>query len=179
MNSNAYIDGANLHKGVGNLKWQLDYKKFRVWLSDKYKVKNAYLFIGFISKNKNLYLKLQEVGYILVYKEITYDGMGKIKGNCDADLVLKTITDYYEKKFNNAVIVASDGDYAGLVSFLKERNVLQMVVSPSNKCSYLLRKLNIPLLYINTQKRKLENLSSYTKKEKAPGKDETSQGSFS
>ena len=27
----AYIDGANLHKGVQDTGWILDYKKFRIW----------------------------------------------------------------------------------------------------------------------------------------------------
>lgn len=39
----AYIDGANLHKGVADLGWKLDYKRFRVWLKEKYSVKTAYL----------------------------------------------------------------------------------------------------------------------------------------
>ena len=70
--------------------------------------------------------------------------------------VLKTVVDYYEKKFDQAVIVSSDGDYAGLVKFLREKGVLDSVISPSNKCSYLLRKLNIPLIYLDTQRKKLE-----------------------
>ena len=43
-NNYAYIDGANLHKGVHSLGWKLDYKRFRVWLSEKYGVRVAYLF---------------------------------------------------------------------------------------------------------------------------------------
>jgi uncharacterized LabA/DUF88 family protein len=152
----AYIDGANLHKGVNDLGWNLDYKKLRIWLRDKYNVTSAYLFIGFVSKNKNLYTKLQEDGFILVYKEVTYDGIGRIKGNCDAALVLKTSSDFYEKKMNQSVIISSDGDYAELVGFLKEKGALKIVVSPSNKCSYLLRKQNIPILYLDTQRKKLE-----------------------
>lgn len=74
--------------------------------------------------------------YVLVYKEVTYDERGKIKGNCDADLVLKSVVDFYEKRSENAIIVASDGDYAGLVKFLKEKNVLRTLLSPSNKCSF-------------------------------------------
>ncbi len=151
----AYIDGANLHKGVHGLGWHLDYKRFRVWLTDKHHVETAYLFIGLIPKNKNLYTRLQEYGYVLIYKEITYDGTGKVKGNCDADLVLKVTTDYFEQRLKSAVIVASDGDYAGLVSFLKERNVFEILVSPSNKCSYLLRKLNIAIVYLDTLRHKL------------------------
>lgn len=154
--TNAYIDGANLHKGAKDLGWALNYRKFRVWLKDKYNVVNAYLFIGFISKHKNLYTYLQESGFILVYKEITFDGQGETKGNCDAGLVLKAVMDFYEQNFSQAVIVSSDGDYAELVGFLKEKGALRMVISPNNKCSYLLRKQNIPLLYLDTQRSKLE-----------------------
>ena len=155
-NNFAYIDGANLHKGIADLGWKLDYKRFRVWLKDKYKVETAYLFIGLISENKDLYTRLQEMGYVLVYKEITYDGAGKVKGNCDADLVLKAAVDFYENKFDKAVLVSSDGDYAGLVKFLKEKESFLSIVSPSNKCSFLLRRLNTPLVYLDTQKRRLK-----------------------
>ena len=174
-NNFAYIDGANLYKGVKELGWSLDYKRFRRWLQDKYSVERAYIFIGLIPGNRNLYTFLQETGFTLVFKETTYDGGGKVKGNCDADLVLKAIVDYYEKQFEKAVIVASDGDYAGLVSFFKKKKVLLSLISPNNKCSFLLRKLNIPLVYLDTQRNKL----NYTQKEKAPDKDKTSAGSFS
>jgi len=53
-NNYAYIDGANLHKGVACSNWQLDYKRFRIWLSEKYGVRTAYLFIGLIPKYKDL-----------------------------------------------------------------------------------------------------------------------------
>ncbi len=155
-NNFAYIDGANLHKGIADLGWKLDYKRFRVWLKDKYKVETTYLFIGLISENKDLYTRLQEMGYVLVYKEITYDGAGKVKGNCDADLVLKATVDFYENKFDKAILVSSDGDYAGLVKFLKEKESFLSIVSPSNKCSFLLRRLNTPLVYLDTQKRRLK-----------------------
>jgi hypothetical protein len=58
----AYIDAANLDKALrGYLGWKLDYKRFRVWLSEKYKVQRAYIFIGLIPKYKDLYTYLQEV----------------------------------------------------------------------------------------------------------------------
>ncbi|MDP2909667.1 MAG: NYN domain-containing protein [bacterium] len=155
----AYIDGANLHKGIKGLGWILDYARFRVWLSEKYGVKNAYIFIGLIPKYKDLYTYLQGCGFILVFKEVVYDGDGKAKGNCDADLVLRAVVDYYEKQFKKAVIVTSDGDYAGLVNFFKEKSALLSVVSPNNKCSFLLRKLNIPLVYLNGQQNRLNKKS--------------------
>ncbi len=168
-NNFAYIDGANLYKGVKELGWSLDYRRFRIWLKEKYQIERAYIFIGLIPGNKNLYTFLQEVGFTLVFKETTYDGGGKVKGNCDADLVLKAVVDYYEKQFGKVVIVASDGDYAGLVNFFKEKGVFISLVSPNNKCSFLLRKLNIPLVYLSTQSNKLK----YVLNKKAPNGDET------
>ena len=149
----AYIDGANLYKAIKELGWQLDYKRFRVWLTEKYGVIKAYIFIGLIPKYKDLYTHLQESGFTLVFKEVVYDGTGKPKGNCDADLVLQAVRDMYENNFENAVIVASDGDYAGLVKFLKESNRLEIVLSPSTekKCSILLKR-NASISYLNNQK---------------------------
>ena len=34
-NNFAFIDAANLHKGISWLGWELDYDRFRVWLKEK------------------------------------------------------------------------------------------------------------------------------------------------
>ena len=158
-NSYAYVDGANLHQGVKELGWKLDYKKFRVWLGEKYGVDHAYLFIGLIPKHKDLYTYLQESGFTLVFKEVVYDGDGRAKGNCDADLVLQVTRDFYEKKFNSAVIVSSDGDYAGLVKFLQDHRKLKVILSPSRerKCSILLKRTEAPIVYLNEKRAHLHN----------------------
>ena len=160
-NNYAYIDGANLHSGVKSLGWDLDYKRFRVWLSEKYGIKTAYLFIGLIPKNKELYKYLQESGFTLVFKEVVYDGYGKAKGNCDADLVLQAVRDMYENKFYKALLVSSDGDYAGLVSFFNERKKILGILSTSDKkkCSILLKRTGAKIFYINDQSNKLERKS--------------------
>lgn len=167
-NNNAYINGANLHNGIVGFGWELDYARFRIWLTEKYKVKNAYIFIGLIPKYKELYKYLQESGFTLIFKEVVYDGDGKPKGNCDADLVLQTTRDAYDNKFDKAVIVSSDGDYAGLVKFLKERGKLRIILSPhtKDKCSILLKRTDAPITYIN-------NVRSFLEKEKAPDTDGT------
>jgi len=172
----AFIDGANLYRGISDLGWNLDYKRFRIWLSEKYKVKTAYIFIGLVPEYKDLYTYLQESGFTLIFKEVIYDGKGKPKGNCDADLVLHAVRNTYEEKYDNAVIVSSDGDYASLVKFLLERGKLRAILSPHNKdlCSLLLKRTGAPIVYIRDKKSILER-----KKEKAPSKDKTSQGSFS
>ncbi|MBI2634002.1 MAG: NYN domain-containing protein [Parcubacteria group bacterium] len=169
-NNFAYIDGANLHRGIGSFGWKLDYARFRVWLSEKYGVSRAYIFIGLISKYKDLYTYLQEAGFTLVFKEVIYDGDGKPKGNCDADLVLQAARDTYENRFAAAVVVSSDGDYASLVKFLIERKKLRTILSPHTKdlCSVLLKRTNAPIAYLNDQKSILQ-----VRKEKAPDADRT------
>jgi len=169
-NNFAYIDGANLYRGVEGLGWKLDYRRLRVWLSEKYGIKNAYIFIGLIPKYKELYKYLQECGFTLIFKEVVYDGDGKPKGNCDADLVLQATRDAYENKFDKAIIVSSDGDYASLIKFLKERGKLKAILSPhtQNLCSILLKRTGVPIAYLNDQKRILQ-----IQKEKAPDGDET------
>ncbi|MDD5144694.1 MAG: NYN domain-containing protein [Candidatus Pacebacteria bacterium] len=157
-NNIAYIDAANLHNGIGSLGWKLDYARFRVWLSEKYSAKAAYLFIGLVPKYKDLYTHLQEAGFTLIFKETIYDGDGNIKGNCDADLVLQVTRDYYENKFNRAIIVASDGDYSSLVKFLREKGKMWAILSPANtrKCSILLKRTEAPIIYLNDKRSILE-----------------------
>ncbi|MBI2437033.1 MAG: hypothetical protein HYV41_04825 [Candidatus Magasanikbacteria bacterium] len=61
----AYIDGANLHKGISDLRWRLDYARLRVWLKEKYSVERAYIFIGLVPKYKSLYTYIADQQYIL------------------------------------------------------------------------------------------------------------------
>jgi len=169
-NNFAYIDGANLHRGIADFGWKLDYARFRVWLSEKYSVKHAYIFIGLIPRYTDLYKYLQECGFTLVFKEVIYDNDGKAKGNCDADLVLQVVVDSYEKKFDKAVIVSSDGDYASLIKFLLESKKLHTILSPSSpkKCSILLKRTGASISYVNDKRHFLES-----KNKKVPDADKT------
>lgn len=152
----AFIDSQNLNLGVQELGWKLDFKRFRIYLKEKYKVKKAYLFIGYLSKNQNLYRSLQDSGYILIFKPIIKDQDDEIKGNVDADLVLQAMIDY--KKYNKAVIITSDGDFYCLVNYLYNNNKLEKVISPNReKCSVLLTKTaREKIIFLNNLKNKLE-----------------------
>ena len=157
-NNFAYIDGANLYKGVIASGWKIDFLKFRRWLSDKYKVSKAYYFIGLIPSQKDLYIALQEAGFTLIFKEVVYDGQGEPKGNCDADLVLQAAIDAYENNCAEQVLVSSDGDYASLVKFLISKKKLKAILSPSvsSKCSILLKRTNASITYLIDIKGKIE-----------------------
>jgi len=108
----AFIDSQNLNLGIRSKGWELDFKKFRIYLNDKYNVKKAFLFIGYVSTNENLYTILQKFGYILIFKptlEITSKGKKRIKGNVDGELILHTMIEI--ERFEKAVIVSGDGDF--------------------------------------------------------------------
>lgn len=176
LNNFAYIDGANLHKGIRSLGWKLDYARFRTWLSHRYGVGLAYIFIGLIPRQKELYTYLSKSGFTLVYKEVVYDGDGKAKGNCDADLIMQAMQDSYEKEASQSVLIASDGDYAPLVKFLMVKKQLKAILSPApaNKCSILLKRTGAPIVYLEDKKGLIE-----VQNEKVPGRNASVQGSFS
>jgi hypothetical protein len=105
----AFIDGQNLNLGVQALGWQLDWRRFRVYLQDKYGVARAYYFIGYIPGNENLYRRLQTAGYTLEFKPVLIPQSGGPKGNIDADLVLRAMIDYdaYEKPSSSRAMATS------------------------------------------------------------------------
>lgn len=174
----AYIDGANLHRGVASLGWELDYRRLRVWLAEKHGVERAYLFLGLVPKFTGMYKRLQADGFILVLKETVYDSSGKPKGNCDADLVLQAVRDVFESEYEKALLVSSDGDFASTVSFLLERGRFQRLVAPHPraKCSILLKRTNAKITYLQDIRHLVERR---VEQEKAPGADGTAQGSSS
>lgn len=156
LNNYAYIDSQNLNLGVQKLGWKLDYKKFRIYLREKYSVNLAYLFIGFVPLNQSLYSKLQEAGFIVRFKPTIPDEHGNIKGNVDADLVLRAILEMNE--YDKAIIVSSDGDFYSLVQHLYEADKLLVVLSPDyGNCSQLLKKsAKEKIQFINNLRNKLE-----------------------
>src|SRR3989344_432800 len=116
--NNAYIDNTNLYKGCEIEGFKIGYLKFRKYLQERHAVKTAYIFIGFVSGNEEMYKSFQEWGYTLIFKPTITGDNGIIKGNCDAELVLQTVSDFYEHKYAKSIIVTSDGDFACLVKFL-------------------------------------------------------------
>jgi uncharacterized LabA/DUF88 family protein len=149
VKTNIYIDGANLHRATAELNFEIDYKKFRGWLRQKYNPDKVYIFIGLIPSNVKLYNYLQESGFFIVFKETISVGTD-IKGNCDAELVLYSVSDFYTEKSDNFVLVTGDGDFACLVKFFLENKKSVSILAPHNKkCSFLLRKSGARLTYLN------------------------------
>ena len=155
-NNYAFIDSQNLNLGIQKLGWKLNYQKFRIYLTEKYSVKKAYIFIGFVALNQSLYDRLQEAGFILKFKPTVPDANGNIKGNIDADIVLRAALELND--YDKAVIVSSDGDFYSLVQYLYDNNKLEVVLSPDIKnCSSLLKQTaKDKLQFMNNLRNKLE-----------------------
>jgi uncharacterized LabA/DUF88 family protein len=167
-NNFAFIDSQNLNLSIRDLGWILDFKRFRTYLADKYAVSKAFLFIGFVEGNNDLYKSLQDAGFICIFKPTLKYQDGSTKGNCDAELVLQAMIEF--KNYENAVIVTGDGDFYCLAKYLIEQEKMKAIMVPNkNKFSALLNfKICRPhLRFMNDLKTKL----AY--KKKRPHKDET------
>jgi len=163
----AFIDSQNLNLGTSkdlfnkNSKriykgWQLDFKKFKIYLADKFRVSKTFLFIGYIKGNERLYNNLRRWGYDLVFKPTTQDGSGKVKGNIDAELVLYAAAikfDHYDK----AVIVSGDGDFCCLYEYLNAKKKLLRIIIPNLKAqSSLLKSFEPYKTFLEYERVKLE-----------------------
>ena len=152
----AFIDAQNFRKSVQEieeeleaLEVRLDLNEFRVYLSEKYAVRIAYFFIGYLPKNKGLYDELKAQGYKLMFKEVAVL-KDEIKGNVDVNLTLQSMIDINNDE--KAVVITSDGDYACLVEYLHSKGKLECLIACSRGgCSYLLRKLHdrIRIFYLD------------------------------
>ena len=162
----AFIDSQNLNLGTSKdiykgkqriyQGWKLDFKKFRQYLSDKFRVQKALLFIGYIKQNEKLYKQLRSFGYRLVFKPTVKDSFGKAKGNVDAELVLHAAAVEYPN-YDKAVIVSGDGDFHCLYEYLvKNRRLLGIIIPNEKSESSLLRPFQKYKTFLIFEKQKLE-----------------------
>jgi uncharacterized LabA/DUF88 family protein len=176
-NTYAFIDSQNLNLSIREQGWRLDFARFRVYLQDKFCVEKAYIFIGYMPTNQQLYSFLQDSGFHCVFRPtLTYKN-GKTKGNCDAELILQAMVDF--KEYDQAVIVTGDGDFYCLIEHLIKNQKLKALLVPNrHKYSALLKLKEFKPFTrdMNDLRKKLEYKVS---KKKNPHKDGTLQGKSS
>lgn len=154
-NNYAFIDSQNLHLSIQGQGWNLDFKKFRIYLKDKYGIIKAFLFIGYVPTNDSLYISLQKYGYILVFKPTLKLPDGKAKGNVDAEMIMHAMIEF--SNYERAVIITGDGDFHCLVDHLKSKEkLLKLMIPNRHKYSSLLRKFSSCIVFMNELKEKLE-----------------------
>lgn len=141
----AFIDGQNLHYGTHKLlvdPWRVDLLRFRKYLEHKYKVVNAYYFLGCVQEeNQEIYEEIQKAGFVLVFRQHSTVMIGKKKGNVDSDLIFHIMKKIYKQEdFDKVVLVSGDGDYKLVVDFLIEENRLEKILFPNKKFASSLYK---------------------------------------
>lgn len=162
----AFIDSQNLNLGTSKdihkkdkkiySGWKLDFKRFRKYLQNKFRVQKAFLFIGYIKKNEKLYKSLKSFGYEIVFKPTVKDSKGNPKGNIDAELVLYAAAIEFQN-YDKAVIVSGDGDFYCLHNFLEEHNKLKNIIIPNRHSeSSLLKSFQKYKIFIYRDKEILE-----------------------
>jgi uncharacterized LabA/DUF88 family protein len=146
----AFIDSQNLNLGVRSQGYRIDWKRFRLYLKNKYNVVEAYLFIGIVPGNQKLYTSLQKAGFIVVFKPtVAFIENEKtiVKGNVDAELVLHTMIEF--PNYDKAIIVSGDGDFHCLAEYLEEQGKLLRIFTPNRKFSKLLKRFSYCIVIIS------------------------------
>jgi uncharacterized LabA/DUF88 family protein len=124
--------------------WELDLKRFRIYLEQKYHVTKAYYYLGcVVDENQDLYEEIQSAGFILVFREHNSKMIGIKKGNVDTDIVFSIMKRLYKREdFDKLVLVSGDGDYKQVVDFLIEENRFEKILFPNKRHSSLYKELS-------------------------------------
>ncbi len=138
----AFIDGQNLHLGTRESGWSIDHKKFRIYLEDKYHIREAYYFLGFVSEaEQDLYANLQKSGFILSFREHSAALKGNKKGNVDSDIIFEIMKKIAENEpFDKVFIISGDGDYKRMVDYLMKKGKFGKMLFPNKRFASSLYK---------------------------------------
>ncbi|HSW80248.1 MAG TPA: NYN domain-containing protein [Candidatus Saccharimonadales bacterium] len=177
----AFIDSQNLNVGTQKSGWKMDWRKFRQFLADEYGVNKAYMFIGYMPENEDLYEQMHQAGYAVVLKP-TFDltrpqpemlevmgeepgqnnGQQKpneheekkpVKGNIDAELVLWAMKEM--SNYEKAIIVSGDGDFYCLIEYLDQKGRLLHLLAPSQYYSNLYNKYEKYVVRLDQHRKQL------------------------
>lgn len=182
-NNYAFIDSQNLNLGTQRTGWKMDWRRFREYLRKEYGVTRAYMFIGYMSENEQLYEYMHNLGYLVVLKPTVdvsaapdskddKDGgrSGKdkekpaIKGNVDADLVLYAMKEL--PNYDKAVIVSGDGDFLALIEYLEEQGKLEHILTPNWQYSSLFKPFESKIFRLDQKRKQLTYHDRKKKKSK-------------
>ncbi len=99
-----YIDSQNIHKWIQDYHgWIIDWRRFFIYLKDKYLVDEIKIFFWFLKEQRWLYKKLKKIWYKICFKDTLILPDGSIKWNVDIDIVIFSLKDYYEKSFQKLI----------------------------------------------------------------------------
>lgn len=124
------------------LAWDIDLKKLRIYLLEKYGISEAYYFLGYLEdKNDDLYKEVQKAGFIVLFKEHTSLHKSYKKGNVDRDIVFEAMKNLRDnKELGKILLISGDGDYKKLVKYLISIDKFLKILFPNKKFASSLYK---------------------------------------
>ena len=164
-NNIAFIDWQNLHLWTLSENWQIDFKRFRIYLRDKFKVNKAYIFLWFVNEEyKLMYKNIKKAWFLLKFREHNTNMLWIKKWNVDVDIVYEIMYRLLEKdNFDKIVLVTWDGDYIKLVKYLIRKYRLKKILFPNNKYSSLYKPIK-DKYWMNLWQNRVKNFIKYRKK---------------
>ena len=117
----AFIDGQNLYTWIKNDWWKVNLSRFRIYLKDKLKIKDAFYYIWYYDSDfADIYQNIIEAWFNVIFKQQTKKDISQKKWNVDSDMIFWVMRELIENpnKFDQIVIVSWDGDFKILVDYL-------------------------------------------------------------
>jgi uncharacterized LabA/DUF88 family protein len=140
MRVSIYIDGANFFHGVRSINkkysdTKFDFEKFINKITKNEKLISIYYYNAPLKQNlnQNIYKKQQKFfqrlkkipncNVIMCKRQKRYDNDGNeyhtIKGD-DIHLAIDMLRDAYKNKYDKAILISGDGDFAPVVKYVKK-----------------------------------------------------------
>jgi uncharacterized LabA/DUF88 family protein len=160
-----FIDGQNLHLWTTSENWKVDFKRFRVYLKEKFNADEVYIFLWFVNEDhQNMYRKIQKSWFILEFRDHNSNMLWKKKWNVDVDIVFQIMHRLLEEDdFDKIVLVTWDWDYIKLVRYLIEKERLKKILFPNKMFSSLYRKVQ-PEYGLNLSLKEIRKKFEFKKK---------------
>lgn len=163
----AFIDAQNIAKGIENSGWKIDWEAFRQWLAKNHNVSQAYMYIGYMAENRDLYLQLNNNGFNIdlkqtvksINKDLPHPRGNNVKGNVDVDLTIGVWREY--NNYHKAILISGDGDFTSLIEHLVKRKKLKNIIVPEFYSS-LFKKYDDYIIELNNYRGEL----NYVKNQK-------------
>jgi uncharacterized LabA/DUF88 family protein len=142
VTTQAYIDASNIIYSLKSSSWQLDFKKLKNYLKEKYQVSKIFYFGGRDTENKkqeSFYKVLEKLGYELKLVNVKQFSNGKKKADIDSFMTFEVMKNF--NSYNSILLFTGDGDYYHLFEFLRNQKKNTKLFSNPQTCALDLKKL--------------------------------------
>ncbi len=138
-----FIDDANMFHSQRRVGWFIDWRKFKKFLEENFKVQFIRYYRGVYSKNEKIPKKIREnhqrygqilkrIGFEIVIRSLKKIYIDKRKTKflykCDFDAEIGFDIATYLKKINLIILVSGDSDFASLSDKLREKRKNFLIV---------------------------------------------------